>query len=119
MRLCRTSSWDKAGCDAQAIATLGAVPHLLRLLESKNEVIAEGASETMLHIVTPSAGDAASHPSQSAVRAAGAIPSLLGVVRPPLANPWLTHLQQTSSLQEPCCWGESFIAIKQGICMDR
>ena len=67
----------------QAIATLGAVPHLLRLFESSNEVIAEGASETMLHIVTPSDGSGTSHPSQSAVRAAGAIPSLLGVVRAP------------------------------------
>ena len=67
----------------QAIATLGAVPHLLRLLESSNEVIAEGASETMLHIVTPSDGGGTSHPSQSAVRAAGAIPSLLGVVCAP------------------------------------
>ena len=67
----------------QAIATLGAVPHLLRLLESSNEVIAEGASETMLHIATPSEGNGNSHPSQSAVRAAGGIPSLLGVVCTP------------------------------------
>ena len=66
---------------AQAIATLGAVPHLVRLLKSKNEVIAEGASEALLHIVTPSEGSPQSHPSQTALRAAGAIPSLLGVVR--------------------------------------
>jgi hypothetical protein len=59
---------------------LGAVPHLVRLLESKNEVIAEGASETLLHIVTPSEPGAQSHPSQTAFRAAGAIPSLLGMV---------------------------------------
>ena len=64
----------------QAIATLDAVPHLVRLLESKNEIIAEGASETMLHIVTPSEGNSNSHPGQTAVRAAGAIPSLLSVV---------------------------------------
>ena len=66
----------------QAIATLGAVPHLVRLLESSNEVIAEGASETMLHIVTPSQGGPHPHPhpSQTAVRHAGAIPSLLAVV---------------------------------------
>ena len=64
----------------QAIATLDAVPHLVRLLESNNEIIAEGASETMLHIVTPSEGNSNSHPGQTAVRAAGAIPSLLSVV---------------------------------------
>ncbi len=31
----------------QAIATLGAVPQLVRLLDSKDEVIAEGALETI------------------------------------------------------------------------
>ncbi len=81
----------------QAIATLGAVPHLLRLLESSNEVIAEGASETMLHIVTPSDGSGTSHPSQSAVRAAGAIPSLLGVVR--LCVGSLSHVPAAAGLR--------------------
>ena len=65
----------------QAMATLGAVPHLVRLLESANEVIAEGASECLLHIVAPSDGHPAVHPSQLALRSAGAIPSLLSVVR--------------------------------------
>ena len=65
----------------QAMATLGAVPHLVRLLESANEVIAEGASECLLHIVAPSDGHPAVHPSQLALRSAGAIPSLLYVVR--------------------------------------
>ena len=49
----------------QAIATLGAMPHLVRQLESKNEVIAEGASNTLLHIVTASQGGPQSHPSLS------------------------------------------------------
>ena len=40
----------------QAMATLGAVPHLVRLLESFNAVIAERASECLLHIVAPSDG---------------------------------------------------------------
>lgn len=41
----------------QAIATLGAVPHLARMLDSNNEVIAEGTLETMLHNVTTSEGE--------------------------------------------------------------
>ena len=72
----------RMSCHAlQAMATLGVVPHLVRLLESANEVIAEGASECLLHIVAPAEGHPAVHPSQLALRSAGAIPSLLSVVR--------------------------------------
>ena len=74
----------------QAMATLGAVPHLVRLLESANEVIAEGASECLLHIVAPSDGHPAVHPSQLALRSAGAIPSLLSVVRLQSSTPQLS-----------------------------
>ena len=49
----------------QATARLGALSQLVRLLESKNEVIAKGASETLLHIVTASEGGPQSHPSLS------------------------------------------------------
>ena len=69
---------------AQAIAAAGAVPVFVRLLESKNELVAEGASEAMLHIVTPSQqqeGAPAQTASHAALRAAGAIPTLLSLVR--------------------------------------
>ena len=110
----------------QAIATLGAVPHLLRLLESTNEVIAEGASETMLHIVTPSEGNAASHPGQSAARAAGVIPSLLGVVRAPCLDlpctrhgAWQTlchsYLAADFGQPMPSCSGRHFHALEAGL----
>ena len=67
----------------QAIAAAGAVPIFVRLLQSKNELVAEGASEAMLHIVTPSQqeGGPAQAPSHAALRAAGAIPTLLNLVR--------------------------------------
>ena len=82
----------------------GHVPHLLRLLESSNEVIAEGASETMLHIVTPSDGSGTSHPSQSAVRAAGAIPSLLGVVSAPHPPTHVVlHMADLGPTRPSCC----------------
>lgn len=68
---------------AQAIAAAGAVPTFVRLLQSKNELVAEGASEAMLHIVTPSQqqeGAPAQAAGHAALRAAGAIPTLLNLV---------------------------------------
>ncbi len=68
----------------QVIAAAGAVPVFVRLLESKNDLVAEGASEAMLHIVTPSQqqeGAPAQTASHAALRAAGAIPMLLSLVR--------------------------------------
>lgn len=95
------------------MATLGAVKHLVRLLESANEVIAEGASECLLHIVAPSDGHPAVHPSQLALRSAGAIPSLLSVVRVWGLGCSLPHnalncireplLDSSFRMQAPCC----------------
>ncbi|EIE19244.1 hypothetical protein COCSUDRAFT_83592 [Coccomyxa subellipsoidea C-169] len=67
----------------KAIAAAGAVPTFVRLLQSKNELVAEGASEAMLHIVTPSQqqeGAPAQAAGHAALRAAGAIPTLLNLV---------------------------------------
>lgn len=95
----------------------------MRLLKSKNEVIAEGASETLLHIVTTSEGSPQSHPSQTALRAAGAIPSLLGVVRFCVS----AHLAGDASLEgvstlsctynaENCPWGTCSSVAFQDVC---
>lgn len=63
---------------------------IVRLLKSKNDLVSEGASEAVLHIVTPPEEDSAAQqyqeqqqqqqPNHAAVRAAGAIPTLLNLV---------------------------------------
>lgn len=78
----------------------------VRLLESKNELVAEGASEAMLHIVTPSQqqeGAPAQTASHAALRAAGAIPTLLSLVRhvssaPGPKSPHTLHCYAATSL---------------------
>jgi hypothetical protein len=54
---------------------------MVRLLESKNDLVSEGASEALLHIVTPPEEGMPLHQANhAAVRAAGAIPTLLNLV---------------------------------------